>query len=117
GYVGSQTSYESAAGKLNGFDAHGCGQAVCKPLWRGLAGQQSILDSSPTVAGGVVYVGAFDHRLYAFDANGCGQRRCQPLWTGLTGGTIESTPTAVGDSILVGSDDGNLYAFPAAGCG
>jgi outer membrane protein assembly factor BamB len=116
-YVGSQTSFDSAAGKLNVFDAKGCGKAVCKPLWQGLAGKQSILDSSATVSGGVVYVGAFDHRLYAFDANGCGQKRCKPLWTGMTGGTVESTPTMDGDSVLVGSDDGNLYAFPAAGCG
>jgi outer membrane protein assembly factor BamB len=116
-YVGSQTSFDSAAGKLDVFDANGCGNPVCKPLWRGLAGKQSILESSPTVANGVVYVGAFDHRLYAFDANGCGEKRCRPLWTGKTGGTIESTPTMDGDSVLVGSDDGNLYAFPAAGCG
>jgi outer membrane protein assembly factor BamB len=116
-YVGSQTSFDSAAGKLNVFDADGCGKLFCKPKWQGLAGSQSILESSPTVSNGVVYVGAFDGKLYAFDANGCGARRCKPLWTGRTGGSIESTPTMDGDSVLVGSDDGNLYAFPAAGCG
>jgi outer membrane protein assembly factor BamB len=116
-YVGSQTSFDSAAGKLNVFDADGCGKAVCKPMWQGLAGSQSILESSPTVANGVVYVGAFDGRLYAFDVNGCADHRCKPLWTGRTGGSIESTPTMDGSTVLVGSDDGNLYAFPAAGCG
>ena len=116
-YVGSQTSFDSAAGKLDVFDANGCGKPVCTPLWQGRAGRESILDSSPTVAGGVVFVGALDHRLYAFDANGCGAKRCEPLWTGMTGGSIESTPTVDGDSVLVGSDDGSLSAFPAAGCG
>lgn len=116
-YVGSQTSFDSNNGKLDVFNANGCGKPVCKPLWRGLAGQESILDSSPTVSNGVVYVGSFDHRLYAFPADGCGEKRCKPLWTGLTGGTIESTPTIDGQWVLVGSDDGNIYAFPAGGCG
>jgi hypothetical protein len=37
-YVGSQTSPFSAAGKLDVFRADGCGQAVCAPIWRGVAG-------------------------------------------------------------------------------
>jgi outer membrane protein assembly factor BamB len=116
-YVGSQTSFSNNDGKLDVFDANGCGQAVCAPLWQGSAGPQSILDSSPAVANGVVYVGSFDHKLYAFDANGCGQAVCQPLWTGTTGSTIESSPTVANGTVFIGSDDGKLYAFPAAGCG
>jgi len=46
-YVGSQTSNTSAAGKLDAFSAAGCGHTVCAPLWQGLAGPQSILESSP----------------------------------------------------------------------
>jgi outer membrane protein assembly factor BamB len=116
-YVGSQTSPTSNDGKLNAFSAAGCGSSVCSPLWQGLAGTQSILESSPAVSHGFVYVGSFDHRLYVFDANGCGQATCQPLWTGTTGGSIESTPTVAGRTVFVGSDDGKLYAFPADGCG
>ena len=67
-YVGSQTSRFSNDGRLNAFAAQGCGTATCPPLWQGLAGTQSILQSSPAVAGGVVFVGAFDGRLYAFPA-------------------------------------------------
>src|SRR3954469_17347569 len=63
-FVGSQTSSSSAAGRLDVFDANGCGQAVCAPLWQGKAGSESILQSSPAVAGGRVYVGAFDGKLY-----------------------------------------------------
>ena len=116
-YVGSQTSPSSNDGKLDVFDASGCGQPVCAPLWQGLAGKQSILQSSPAVGRGTVFVGAFDGRLYAFPARGCGAATCPPLWTGATGGTIESTPTVAGSTVLIGSDDGNLYAFPTAGCG
>jgi outer membrane protein assembly factor BamB len=116
-YVGSQTSFVSNDGKLNAFDANGCGQDVCAPLWQGLAGPQSILDSSPAVAGGTVFVGAFDGKLYAFGADGCGAATCEPLWTGATGGTIESSPTVSRGVVYIGSDDGRLYAFDARGCG
>jgi outer membrane protein assembly factor BamB len=116
-YVGSQTSPTSNDGKLNAFSAAGCGASVCSPLWQGLAGTQSILQSSPAVANGRVFVGAFDHKLYVFDANGCGAATCQPLWTAATGGTIESTPTVAKGVVFIGSDDGKLYAFKAAGCG
>lgn len=116
-FVGSQTDSDNNDGKLNAFAASGCGQAVCAPLWQGDAGPDSILESSPTVADGVVYVGAFDGKLYAFAANGCGKPLCAPLWTGSTGGSIESTPLASKGMVFVGSDDGNLYAFKAKGCG
>jgi outer membrane protein assembly factor BamB len=116
-YVGSQTSPTSNDGRLSAYDAHGCGQSQCAPLWQGNAGPQSILDSSPAVANGVVFVGAFDGKLYAFDANGCGQALCDPLWVGPTGGSIESSPTVSHGVVFIGSDDGKLYAFDANGCG
>lgn len=116
-YVGSQTSFFSNDGKLNAFDAGGCGQDVCAPLWQGLAGRESILESSPAVAGGTVFVGAFDGKLYAFNADGCGAATCEPLWTGATGGTIESSPTVSRGVVYIGSDDERLYAFDARGCG
>jgi outer membrane protein assembly factor BamB len=116
-YVGSQTNLNSNNGKLDVFSANGCGQAVCRPLWQGLAGPDSILMSSPTVAGRLVYVGSFGHKLFAFDANGCGEKRCRPLWTAATGGSIESTPVVRHGVVYVGADDGRLYAFDASGCG
>jgi outer membrane protein assembly factor BamB len=116
-YVGSQTDFNSNDGKLNAFSADGCGAAQCPPLWQGLAGTESILESSPAVARGRVFIGAFDGKLYAFDRNGCGAPTCQPLWTGSTGGTIESSPTVVKGVVYIGSDDGKLYAFDASGCG
>jgi outer membrane protein assembly factor BamB len=116
-YVGSQTSPTSNDGRLNAFAAAGCGHAICSPLWQGAAGTESVLESSPAVADGVVFVGAYDGRLYAFDTNGCGALLCQPLWRAKTGGSIESTPTIAGGVVYIGSDDGRLYAFDAGGCG
>src|SRR5690348_1358435 len=116
-YVGSQTSFNSNNGKLDAFSASGCGRQVCPPMWQGVAGKDAILMSSPTVAGGLVYVGAFDGRLYAFNVSGCGSAKCPPVWRAATNGSIESTPTVVGGVLYVGSDDGDLYAFNAAGCG
>lgn len=116
-YIGSQTDQNNNAGLLNAFSASGCGKTVCAPLWQGLAGDQSILESSPAVADGVVYVGGFDGKLYAFNADGCGKAKCMPLWTGQTGASIESTPTVYKGHVYIGSDDGNLYVFKAQGCG
>ncbi len=116
-YIGSQTNDNDASGKLNAFAADGCGQSLCAPLWQGIAGKQSILQSSPTVASGSVFVGSYDGKLYAFNAEGCGKTLCKPLWTAQTGDHIESTPTVSGGVLYIGSDDGKLYAFNAAGCG
>lgn len=115
-YVGSQTNANDASGKLNAFKAKGCGKSVCAPLWQGDAGSTSILESSPTVWNGTVFVGAYGGKLYAFNAQGCGQKLCEPIWTGEMGGT-ESTPVVYKGVVYIGSDDGHLYAFNAAGCG
>ena len=71
---------------------------------------------SPSVAGGVVYVGQDDARLYAYPV-GCatGGGTCAPIWTAKTGGYIESTPAISNGVVYVGSDDNYLYAF-AVGC-
>lgn len=116
-YIGSQTDDNDASGKLNAFAADGCGQAVCAPLWQGVTGTQSILQSSPAVSGGFVFIAAFDGKLYAFNADGCGKKKCKPVWTAQTGDHIESTPTVSKGIVYVGSNDGKLYAFKAAGCG
>jgi outer membrane protein assembly factor BamB len=114
-YIGSQTDDTSAAGKLNAFAADGCGQSVCAPLWQGDAGPESIIDSSPAVWKGLVFVGA--KNLYAFNAGGCGKRHCKPVWTGKLGEQTESSPVVYKGVIYVGDNDGKLYAFNANGCG
>jgi outer membrane protein assembly factor BamB len=69
--------------------------------------------TSPAVAGGSVYVGSRNGKLYAFNAN-C-SNNCSPRWTGTTGGVIDSSPAVSGSTVYVGSDDGKLYAFDT-GC-
>jgi serine/threonine protein kinase/outer membrane protein assembly factor BamB len=82
------------------------------PDWTFTTG--GFVDSSPTVANGIVYVGSDDHRLYAFKASGCGNASCSPLWTSTTGGPIRSSPAVANGIVYIGSEDGKLYAFNAA---
>ncbi|MDP9344103.1 MAG: PQQ-binding-like beta-propeller repeat protein [Actinomycetota bacterium] len=70
------------------------------------------IESSPAVAGGVLYVGSLAGRLRAFDAT-----TLKGLWTGVTAGPVVSSPAVAGTDVYVGSNDGSVYAFPAAGCG
>jgi eukaryotic-like serine/threonine-protein kinase len=74
------------------------------------------VDSSPTVANGMIYVGSDDHLLYAFKAS-CGNASCAPVWTAPTGGLVRSSPAIANGMVYVGSFDHKLYAFNAAGCG
>ena len=113
-YIGSQTDYTDGSGKLDAFAADGCGQAVCAPLWQGDAGPASVLESSPAVWKGLVFVGA--KNLYAFNAEGCGKRQCKPVWVGKLGELTESSPVIYNGIVFIGANDGRLYAFNATGC-
>jgi outer membrane protein assembly factor BamB len=63
--------------------------------------------SSPSAAGGLVYVGSVDSKVYAFNAADGAVR-----WTYKTGGGIYSTAVLGGGSTLyIGSTDGNVYAL------
>ncbi len=64
--------------------------------------------SSPSVANGVVYVGAEDMRLHAFNAQTGTQ-----LWSAPTGGRIFSSPAIANGIVYIGSDNGSLHAFNA----
>jgi len=75
-----------------------------KVRWsRGTKPSDEGINSSPAVAGGVVYVGSDDGRLYAFKARG-GRR----LWSRSTDGAIRSSPAVAGNRVFVGSDDGRV---------
>jgi len=110
-YVGS------IDGNLYAFDANGCGQSSCNPLWVGTMNNQYYTLSSPAVVNGTVFIGSEDHKLYAFAAKGCNQGTCSPLWTGVTGGAVFSSPVVANNIVYVGSEDHRLYAFSANGCG
>jgi outer membrane protein assembly factor BamB len=107
----------SLDGNLYAFNANGCGQSSCNPLWVGTMNSNFSSLSSPAVVNGMVYVGSEDHKLYVFAAAGCGHNTCPPLWTGSTGGSVFSSPLVAGNVVYIGSEDHRFYAFPANGCG
>nr|HID14518.1 serine/threonine-protein kinase [Anaerolineae bacterium] len=75
-------------------------------LWRFACEDE--IRSSPAVHNGVVYVGAYDHNLYAINAdNG------KFLWKYATEGGIASSPCVYEGRVLVGSADRVLYAISA----
>ena len=76
-------------------------------LWRFKTGD--MVDSSPAVSNGVVYVGSVDNNLYAIDAvNGTEK------WRFKTGGSVAYSSPAVSNGVVyVGSSDNNLYAIDA----
>ena len=109
----------SKQGVMEGFDAAHTGYnpyertlspanvSRLKPLWSYATGGPIL--SSSSVAGGMVYVGSNDKKLYAFDAT-C-RNACQPLWSYVTGDGIGSSPAIAGGMVYVGSGNSKLYAF------
>lgn len=64
---------------------------------------------SPTIAGGTLYVGSYDHDLYALDA-ATGKER----WKFESEGRIVSTPSVQDGTVYFGSMDSKFYAVDAA---
>jgi outer membrane protein assembly factor BamB len=64
--------------------------------------------SSPAVANGVVYLGSYDHKVYALNAS-TGAK----LWSYATGNVVDSSPAVANGVVYVASDDGNVYAVKA----
>ena len=64
--------------------------------------------SSPAIGSdGTVYVGAFDHKLYAING-----KTGDKLWEFRTGDYVDSSPAIGSDgTVYVGSVDGKLYAI------
>jgi serine/threonine protein kinase len=62
--------------------------------------------SSPTVSDGIVYIGSYDHNLYAVNAESG-----KFIWKYPTEDVISSSPYAWEDLVLFGSEDHALYAL------
>lgn len=62
--------------------------------------------SSPCVHNGMLYVGCFDHNLYALDAT-TGEFR----WKYATEGGINASPAVWQDIVIIGSEDGAIYGI------
>jgi outer membrane protein assembly factor BamB len=76
-------------------------------LWNYTTGNN--VRSSPAVAGGVVYVGSADNRVYALNA-----ATGAFIWSYTTGDWVLSSPAVAGGVVYVGSYDGKVYALNAA---
>jgi outer membrane protein assembly factor BamB len=66
------------------------------------------ITSSPVIAGGIVYIGSNDGRLYAFNST-----TGKTVWTVPTGGPIFSSPSVADGVVYSGSNDTKVYAFNA----
>jgi outer membrane protein assembly factor BamB len=64
--------------------------------------------SSPVLAGGLVYFGSNDGRLYAIDA-----ATGEPRWSHTTGGAVRTSPAVADGLVVFGSDDGYVYCLAA----
>ena len=73
--------------------------------WRFTLGDSVYSSTAAVDSKGVIYVGAYDGKLYALNANGTLKR----TWD--TGQKIRSSPAIFGATLYVGSNDEKLYAF------
>jgi outer membrane protein assembly factor BamB len=80
-----------------------------RTLWRFGAGA---IEASPLLAGGRVYFGSWDHRVYALEP-----RTGRLEWSFSTGGRVKGGVALAGSTVYVGSYDGYLYALDARGDG
>jgi outer membrane protein assembly factor BamB len=117
-YIASFNEIGSTDSRLYAFDAKGCGQMTCQPLWTAPAGD--FVQSSPAVAKGKVYVGSGDDLMYAYNAAGCGQSTCNFLWRGEAVGAqaaLISSPAVANGLVYIGENNGMVEVFDADGCG
>lgn len=126
-YISSQTTPDpNTVGVVAAYDATGCGQDLCQPLWTGV-NHASGFESSPAVAGGLVFVAKgpasgfpVDVGIYAFDADGChGAETCDPLVFVQTANSafyLGSSVAIAGGRVYFGANDNDandsfLYAL------
>lgn len=83
-------------------------EARAKAAWRAFLGGSS--KCTPTVADGVVYVGAGDGKLYAFD-----QKTGALKWTFQAGGEIVSQPLVTQETVIFGAGDGRIHGIGTDG--
>ena len=76
-----------------------------RTLWRFRAG---VVETPPLLAGGRVYFGSWDRRVYAVDA-----RTGRLAWSFATGDRVKGGVALAGGTIFAGSYDGRLYALDA----
>jgi outer membrane protein assembly factor BamB len=113
-YIGAEDGYLYALDRTKNLTTAwrtliAAGGATGTPL-AGVDNSDTSVNSSPTVANNVVYIGSTDHFLYAVNAT-----TGKVLWKYETGDQIEWTSPAVANGVVyTGSDDKALHAVDAA---
>ena len=99
-------------GELVAFAVAGCGQTVCRPLWTSVPSGFSLF--TPTIANGVVYVGALDFIYTQGDVlaypTTCTDG-CRPLATLVLGGANETPVAVAGGRVYATTVNGNIDSF------
>jgi outer membrane protein assembly factor BamB len=102
----------TGTGELVAFAVAGCGQAVCNPLWTSAPSGFTLF--TPTIANGVVYVGALDFIYTQGDVLAYPTRcidGCQPLATLVLGGANETPVAVAGGRVYATTVNGNIDSF------
>jgi outer membrane protein assembly factor BamB/tRNA A-37 threonylcarbamoyl transferase component Bud32 len=94
------------AGGSTAFARPAAVHSEISPLW--LFACEDEIRSSPMVHNGIIYVGVYDHNLYAIDVE-----KGEFLWKYPTDDGIASSPCIYKDTVFVGSIDRVLYAINA----
>src|SRR5262249_31964771 len=99
----------SGNGELVAFATKGCGQAECNALWTSAPSGFALF--TPTIAGGVVYIGALDFiytqgDVLAYPAT-CSDG-CEPLATLELGGANETPIAVAGGRIYATTVNGDI---------
>jgi outer membrane protein assembly factor BamB len=102
----------SGNGELVAYAVAGCGQNVCSPLWTSAPSGLSLF--TPTIANGVVYVGALDFIYTQGDVLAYPARcvdGCRPLATLVLGGANETPVAVAGGRVYATTVNGNIDSF------
>lgn len=97
---GDVAIYAKQDGVVRAFKA----DVIGKPLWEARLGGQP--NSSPAIAGGLVYIGCDDGHVYAIDFASGALR-----WKHRTGGLVQSSPLPGDGCVWVGTDDGSIFCL------
>ena len=100
GFMGPPPCTGSAPSFVAALDAR-----TGRTVWRFRAG---VVETPPLLAGGRVYFGSWDRRVYAVDA-----RTGRLAWSFATGDKVKAGLALAGDTIFAASYDGRLYALDA----
>jgi len=102
----------TGTGELVAYAVAGCGQSVCSPLWTSAPSGLSLF--TPTIANGVVYVGALNFIYTQGDVlaypTTCTDG-CEPLATLVLGGANETPVAVAGGRIYATTVNGNIDSF------